>query len=143
MVAEDPLDNMAKSKKKTEEKKRLTIRAFEAEQSAVDGGHPISNRMAGELDCGHGTPLLVVNTRDLIAFLKRVDTAATYTGATVGVGCRFPSETRPGWVEIHEGRADSSEHFMDQIRDEARELIKAWDQFVFEVSPDESGKNPK
>ena len=47
------------------------MKAFETTQRAYDGGHPLVNETAARLDLGHGTPLLILGKRDLVAFLKR------------------------------------------------------------------------
>jgi hypothetical protein len=59
--------------KKNPPKIKLTIRAFEAIQRAELGGSPLANQAGIE----HGTPMLIVHQRDLVAFLKRVQKVAT------------------------------------------------------------------
>lgn len=52
---------------------------------------------------------------------KSVIEAVPYVRATISPGNHFESKTRPGWIEIHAGRADSSYHFLDQLEKLAKE----------------------
>lgn len=114
----------------------LPFKAVEMIQRAENGGSPLDN----DNGFGHGTPLLIADMRGFVAFLKRANTAAAYTGATVAPGNHFPSKERTEWVEVHGGRAESSYHFMQQLYEETRLMLKKWDNFVIPVSPDEKEK---
>ena len=61
-----------KTIKPVEPKHVLAIRGVEFVQSAVDGGHPLGNAVAEDLDLGHGSPLLLVSERDLVDYLRHV-----------------------------------------------------------------------
>lgn len=114
----------------------LPFFAVEMTQRAEDGGNPLPN----EAGFGHGTPVLVVKLREFVAWLKNVNNAAAYTEATVSQGNSFPSKERPEWVEVHGGRANSSFHFMMELYQQTRRMLKRWDNFVVPVSSDDANE---
>lgn len=118
------------AKKEKEPKPQLAVRSVEFIQRWEDGGHPLSHEVANSIDAGHGTPLRVVVTRDLVALLNRIESACTYTAATVAPGNSTPSKEHPSWVEVHGGRAGSSYNQLNNILDKLRPLLKEWDHFV-------------
>lgn len=47
--------------------------------------------------------------------VKYITESIPYVEATISTGNSFKSETRPGWIEIHEGRAMSSRIQLERI----------------------------
>jgi hypothetical protein len=48
--------------------------------------------------------------------------ALEYTLGTISNGCLFGSESNPGWVEIHRGRAVQSRQFLTEAKSTVNEL---------------------
>lgn len=85
----------------------MKLPIFELIQRAENGGSPLDNETAHDLGIGHGTPVVVMPMRKLIALLKRAKSTA-------------------GSVQIDYDLYNGIEEF-----------LKANDQFVVEVEPDE------
>lgn len=60
----------------------------------------------------------------VLALIQHLEDSIPYVEATLGAGNRFPSPTRPEWVEVHGGRAGSSVNQLKNILKEARALKK-------------------
>ncbi len=56
---------------------------------------------------------------ELLAYIEQT---VPYVQATINPGNTFPSKERPGWVEIHDGRAHSSERQLEGIMEKVRRI---------------------
>lgn len=57
--------------------RKFNLQAFELTQKAYNGGYPLDNETARELNIGHGTTVLIIPTRKFVSLLKGAKNAAT------------------------------------------------------------------
>lgn len=58
----------------------------------------------------------------VLALIQHLEDSIPYVDATIGPGGTVSSRERPGWVEVHKGRAESSRNQLNNILKEARAL---------------------